>query len=94
MNQITQEVNQTNQYAVNEKRCNKHIFVWVGNFLFGNLGVDRFIRGQIGLGILKLVTCGAVGVWTLIDFIISLVKAYSTFTDGEDVIFINGKYAR
>lgn len=78
---------------VNEKRCNKHIFVWVCNFLFGYLGVDRFIRGQIGLGVVKLLTGGALGVWSLIDFIISLVKAYGSAYGGEeDVVFINGKY--
>ena len=78
-----------------EKRCNKHVFVWVCNFLFGNLGIDRFIRGQIGLGILKLLTVGAFGIWSMVDFIISLVKAYgNAFNAEEDVIFINGKYAR
>ena len=80
---------------LNERRINKHIFVWVCNFLFGTLGVDRFIRGQIGLGILKLITGGAFGVWALIDFIISLVKCYGVeFGSSEDVVFINGKYAR
>lgn len=36
------------------KSINKHVFVWVGNFLFGGLGVDRFMRGQAGLGVFKL----------------------------------------
>ena len=29
---------------MNEKKINKHIFVWVGNFLVGHFGVDRFMR--------------------------------------------------
>ncbi|MDO5088487.1 MAG: TM2 domain-containing protein [Leptotrichiaceae bacterium] len=38
----------------------------------GQWGIDRFMLGEIGLGILKLLTCGACGVWTVIDwFLIS-----------------------
>ena len=82
-------------FTADRKYMNKHVFVWVGNFLFGGLGVDRFMRGQIGLGILKLITAGACGVWALIDFIISLTKAYGqAFSADEDIVFINGKYAR
>ena len=78
-----------------EKRINKHIFVWVGTFLFGNLGVDRFLRGQIGLGILKLITIGGWGIWALVDWIIGLTKAYGgSFGQEEDLIFIDKHYAK
>jgi TM2 domain-containing membrane protein YozV len=78
------------------KTLNKHVFVWVMCFLLGSLGVDRFVRGQIGLGILKLlfgwVTCG---VWWLVDWIIALVKAYgNAYADQEDLVFQHGKYTR
>lgn len=78
-----------------EIKINKHIFVWIGAFLVGGFGVDRFMRGQIGMGIFKLLCSWmTLGIWPLIDWIISLVKAYSVYSDTDDLTFINGKYSR
>ncbi len=33
----------------------------------GSLGIDRFIIGDTGLGVGKLVTCGGFGIWYLVD---------------------------
>ena len=43
------------------------------SILIGSLGVDRFYLGYIGLGILKLLTCGGLGIWYLIDIILIAV---------------------
>ncbi len=38
------------------------------SLLAGSPGVDRFLIGDIGLGIGKLLTCGGFGIWTIIDW--------------------------
>ena len=42
--------------------------VFVGSLLAGCFGVDRFMIGDVGLGVLKLLTFGLCGVLTIIDW--------------------------
>lgn len=44
-------------------------------FFVGGLGADRFYLGQTGLGIVKLITCGCVGIWSLIDLFTAMGRA-------------------
>ena len=38
------------------------------SLLAGSLGIDRFIIGDAGLGVGKLLTCGGFGIWTIVDW--------------------------
>ena len=79
----------TDRYDVPAARAyNKHLFVWVFSFICGMYGVDRFCRGQVALGVFKILTFGGLGFWYLIDLVIAIVKAYAAdYRDMDDLLF-------
>jgi TM2 domain-containing membrane protein YozV len=50
------------------------VLLLVMSIIFGWIGVDRFMMGKVGTGILKLITFGGLGVWWLIDLILIATK--------------------
>lgn len=49
------------------------------SFLVGEFGVDRFLLGDVLLGVLKLLSCGGAGLWCIIDLclIMSRTRDYN-----------------
>ena len=45
------------------------------SLFLGYLGIDRFMVGDIGLGILKLLTVGVCGIFTIIDWFLIMNRA-------------------
>lgn len=71
------------------RKINKHVFTWVMSVVCGIYGVDRMVRGQIGLGVLKLLTAGGLGFWYLADAGIAIYRSYMApdANDHEDLHF-------
>lgn len=60
--------------AAEPKRKVNWVAALIVSILIGSLGVDRFMMGQVGLGILKLITIGGCGIWWLIDVVLVATK--------------------
>ena len=45
-------------------------------FVIGYLGAHRFYVGKTGTGIAMLLTCGGLGIWSLIDLVLILMNKF------------------
>ncbi|MFZ1487541.1 MAG: TM2 domain-containing protein [Candidatus Saccharimonas aalborgensis] len=72
------------------KRINKVTYILLALFL-GTLGVHRFMRGQVGIGILYLFTLGLCTIGVMIDVIIAIANLNKY--DGDQFTFTrNGQW--
>ncbi len=58
------------------------------SLLEGGLGIDRFMIGDTGMGIGKLLTCGGLGIWSIVDLF--LIQAATREKNKEKIFGILG----
>lgn len=76
----TAQPTQNDQSVDASELIHKGWFLAIFCFIFGGLGVHRFMVGKIGTGVLWLLTGGCLGIGVLVDFIMILC---GKFTDKE-----------
>jgi TM2 domain-containing membrane protein YozV len=57
-----------------KKEWQRQLTILIISFLAGYFGLDRFYRGQIGWGVIKLITVGGAGIWYLADVAIAAYR--------------------
>lgn len=57
-----------------KREWQRQLTILIISFLAGYFGLDRFYRGQLGWGVIKLITIGGLGIWYLVDVIIATYK--------------------
>ena len=57
-----------------KKEWQRQLTILIISFLAGYFGLDRFYRGQLGWGVIKLITVGGAGIWYLVDVAIAAYR--------------------
>lgn len=61
------DADENKMLMVQSMNLKKPMVAFLLNFFFGTMGADYFYLGKAGLGIAKLLTCGGIGIWWIIN---------------------------
>ena len=75
LTEMLKKADDTKFNAVQSTQLKDPTMILIMAILLGGLGVDRFMLGQTGLGIAKLLTAGGCYLWALIDMFTAMGRA-------------------
>ena len=62
------QADESKSFALQTIQFSDPTTILIVSLLAGSLGIDRFMIGDTGIGIGKLLTCGGLGIWAIIDW--------------------------
>lgn len=72
------EMEETKFFAAQALSYRDPTIMLVVSIIAGTLGIDRFLIGDIGLGVLKLLTGGCCGIFTIVDWFLIMNRTKET----------------
>jgi TM2 domain-containing membrane protein YozV len=62
------DLDESKKFQVQTLQLKDPTLMLIVSIFAGQIGVDRILIGDVGLGIAKLLTCGGLGIWAIVDW--------------------------